>query len=439
MASGPTKHRRGARSTAKGRGSGAAGAKNRGAGARNKNAQPGSPPARARGKPRRSLSQQNLEFRHEGDLGEKLAEALTIPERSGYTLTHKFHPYPGRFHAHLPQTLLQAVAEKGQSIFDPFMGGGTTLVEAMLLGLPTAGNDLNPIAGLVARERSRPRNGAQAERVTGEARRIAALVEGLRREKHPPRARLKNLARLTPHYQQHLLAELLQWVRLIRQLPAGEEQQTLRAVFSSGVVKYSNQPSDSRQGNAPPRYPKGAVTRFFVAKCEELARSQMALARRLKTAPQVELYQEDATLLPSLGWGVFDHVLTSPPYPGTYDYYEQHRLRLDWLELEDEPFREGELGARRKEEPAGWSRGLRDTMVSLARVLKPGGGLFLVLGDWLEGSHAVDAGEALRRIAAEKGWRAQSWAAVRRGVFSHREKKAYAKRGKWEHLIHFVH
>jgi SAM-dependent methyltransferase len=387
---------------------------------------------------RRSFSQKNLEFRQEGPLGDVLAEALRVPERSGYVLTHRFHPYPGRFHPHLARTLLRAAAGEGESVFDPFMGGGTTLVEAILRGLPAAGNDLNPIARLVARERTRPRTGAQAERVTGEVQRIAALVEGLRKEKRPPRVRLTHLARLTPYYQQHLLAELMQWIRLIRELRPGAEKETLQAVFSSGAVKFSNQSSDSRTDGAPPRYPKGAATRFFVAKCTELARSQMALAHHLPCPARVELYQEDAALLPSLGWGAFDLVLSSPPYPGTYDYYDQHRLRIDWLELEGEPFHSGELGARRDTRRGSWSHGLRDVMLSLARVLKPGGGLFLVMGDWLDDTHAVDAGEALRRIAGQKGWRVSSSAAVRRAVFSHKEKKAYAKRGKWEHLIHLV-
>ena len=389
-------------------------------------------------RPRRSFSQQNLEFRQDGPLGEMLADALRVPETGGYVLTHRFHTYPGRFHPHLPRTVLKAMGTEEGSVLDPFMGGGTTLVEALLLGLPCAGNDLNPVAGLVARERTRPRTLAEATRLIGEAQRIAAQVEALRREKRPPRARLPHLHRIAPHYQQHLLAELLQWLRLINAMPKGAERETLRAVFSSGAVKYSNQTSDTQMRSTPPRYPKGAVTRFLAAKCEELANGQITLEKRLPVPPRVKLYQEDAALLPSLGWGTARLILTSPPYPGTYDYHEQHRLRMDWLELDDKAFHDGELGARRRDDQHNWSQAMGEVLTSLYRVLREEGSAFLVLGDWLEADHPVDAGRALRRIAKEKGWREGSSAAVRRGLHTHRDKKAFAKRGKWEHLIELV-
>ncbi|MCZ6843332.1 MAG: hypothetical protein O7G32_10945 [SAR324 cluster bacterium] len=388
-------------------------------------------------KARRSFSQQNLEFRHSGELGEQLAEALRVPAHGGYVLTHRFHPYPGRFHPHLPRRLLKDHEGTEIRVFDPFMGGGTALVEAMLLGLPTEGNDLNPVASLVARERTQPRSSEQAERIKGEAGRIAAQVEALRREKNPPRVRQRNLERLAPHYQQHLLAELLQWLRLVNALPQIPARETLRAVFSSGVVKYSNRLSDSVGERDPPRYPKGAVTRFFVAKCDELLEAQVTLGRRLIAPAQVRLHQEDSLLLPSLGWGLFDIIITSPPYPGTYDYYEQHRLRMDWLELESESFQSGELGARRETRQRRWSHGMKDVMTSLYRVLRPGGSLFLVLGDWVEGDHGVDAATALRRIAKAVGWREGASASARRGTHSRKEQKAFSKKGKWEHLIEF--
>jgi hypothetical protein len=385
-------------------------------------------------------------------------------------------------------------------VLDPFMGGGTTLVEAQLRGLAVSGNDLNPIASLVARERTRPRTREQARRVDTEARRLAARVEALRGEKKPPRFHMRHQHSLAAHYPRHLLAECMQWFRLISALPEEDVRETLRAVFSSAVVKFSNLPSDSqaaresggrgggrigggrtggrtggKAGEAPaaPSYPKGAVSRFLVEKCGELTRAQVELEARIPPGtPPVRLYTEDARLLPSLGWGEFDAVLTSPPYPGTYDYHAHHKLRMEWLELDGEALLEGEIGARRKEHsrapgeplaagaqsqgtagkgsgrPSGakshgtagssWSAGFRDVLGTLARVTKPGGSLYLVMGDWISAGHGVDAAGMLTRLARGKGWRLESSASVRREVFSPREKKAYAKNGKWEHLLHFL-
>jgi hypothetical protein len=374
-------------------------------------------------------------------------------------------------------------------VLDPFMGGGTTLVEARLAGLPSVGNDLNPIAVLVARERTRPRTAAQAVQVLGEARRIAGQVQALRREKNAPRVQLPGLHRLTPHYAPHLLAELMQWIRLIDGLPAGAARETLRAVFSSAAVKYSNQATDSApEERKTPTIAKGAPSRFLVLKTEELVQAQVDLGRLLGPHPApVRLLEEDARLLPSLGWGEADLLITSPPYPGTYDYYLHHRLRMDWLGLDGQALLDAELFPRRgqaaavhapavhaPEKPAApqaprasspkakfgrpgnrtqappsrraprpeGARSLsddwRDMLVTMARVLKPGHAAFLVVGDWMDDGHAVDAAAVLLRAAQAKGWRLGSSARVRRVPYSKAERKAFERRGKWEHLLELV-
>jgi len=390
---------------------------------------------------RRSFSQKNLDFRHEGPLGALLADALAIPAESGYQLTHAFHPYPGRFHPRLPRLVLGAIAMPKQTVLDPFMGGGTTIVEAILHGLHAIGSDLNPVALLVARERTRPRSPEEARRVVAEAERIAALVEALRREKRPPRVVRPHLEKLAPEHPPHLFAEMLQVIRLIDALAEGPNRETLRAVFSSLVVKFSNRRSDSSEEKAPVQYPKGAVSEFLVKKTEELAKAQRTLAERLpRPAPQVRLLEEDARLLPALGWGEVDHALTSPPYPGTYDYLEHHELRLLWLDLPGESFQARELGPRREgAAPAAtsWASGMQEALSTLARVIKPEGNLFVVIADWNARGHGVDAAGQTLRIAGHKGWQCTSRASVQREAFHRAERAAFAKRGKWEHLLHF--
>jgi len=409
---------------------------------------------------RRSFSQANLDARSEGPLGAMLATALSAPRESGYRLTHAFHPYPGRFHPALPRTvfrgMLQARREnRGSSdpklhVLDPFVGGGTTLIEAMLLGLPATGNDLNPVAVMVARERTRTRNKTEAAGVDKEVRRIAEEVEALRREKNPPRANPSRIHQLTPHYQPHLLAELMQWLRLIEMLRPGPLRETLRAVFSSSVVKFSNLVSDSRpEAGPPPRYPKGAVTRFLVGKCRQLTDAQIDLGQRLPPAiPRPVLLEEDARLLPSVEADSVSLVLTSPPYPGTYDYHHQHQLRMDWLEMDGSALLMGEVSSRREMEggateavgaqKGGWSAGLRDVLGTLARVIRPGGRLVLAMGDWISNGHAVDAHNAIARTTLPEHWSLDSSASIRRAEHSRLEKKAFGRRGKWEHLLLFT-
>ncbi|MEC9012649.1 MAG: hypothetical protein VYA87_09440, partial [SAR324 cluster bacterium] len=107
-------------------------------------------------KQRRSASQKNMSSESFGEQGKLMLEALRIPEnnRSLYDVTHGFHPYPGRFHPDLPKILLKQFPA-GSIVFDPCMGGGTVLLEGLLWQHQVFGNDLSPVAKMVAKERCR--------------------------------------------------------------------------------------------------------------------------------------------------------------------------------------------------------------------------------------------------------------------------------------------
>ncbi|HUP68920.1 MAG TPA: DUF1156 domain-containing protein [Acidimicrobiales bacterium] len=49
------------------------------------------------------------------------------------------------------KVLMDATGGQPPTVFDPFCGGGSTLVEAQRLGLPAAGSDLNPVPVLITR------------------------------------------------------------------------------------------------------------------------------------------------------------------------------------------------------------------------------------------------------------------------------------------------
>ncbi len=46
---------------------------------------------------------------------------------------HRLHPYLGKFIPQLVEVFLRYYFKKGDSILDPFMGSGTTLIEANVL------------------------------------------------------------------------------------------------------------------------------------------------------------------------------------------------------------------------------------------------------------------------------------------------------------------
>ncbi len=71
-------------------------------------------------------------------------------------LTHCFYRYPARFSPRFVRTVIEAFTKYGDVVFDPFMGGGTTLVEAHVMGRRAVGTDINSLAVFVSKVKTTP-------------------------------------------------------------------------------------------------------------------------------------------------------------------------------------------------------------------------------------------------------------------------------------------
>src|ERR1017187_9066580 len=69
-------------------------------------------------------------------------------------LSHGFYRYPARFSPQFVRAAIEAFTKPGDTVFDPFMGGGTTLVEASALGRRAIGTDINRLAVFVSQAKT---------------------------------------------------------------------------------------------------------------------------------------------------------------------------------------------------------------------------------------------------------------------------------------------
>jgi len=66
-------------------------------------------------------------------------------------LTHWFYPYKGKFHPQMVRSLCNIIGlKKGDKLLDPFIGSGTTAIEAKLLGIDMVGYDISPLCVLIS-------------------------------------------------------------------------------------------------------------------------------------------------------------------------------------------------------------------------------------------------------------------------------------------------
>jgi len=68
----------------------------------------------------------------------------SFPQRGNWA-THNSQ-YRGNFAPQIARNIIEMYTEKGESILDPMVGGGTTLIEAKLLARNALGIDINPEA-----------------------------------------------------------------------------------------------------------------------------------------------------------------------------------------------------------------------------------------------------------------------------------------------------
>lgn len=71
-------------------------------------------------------------------------------------LTHFFHHWTAKFIPQIPARVIEQHSQVGDAVLDPFMGCGTTLVEAAIRRRPAYGTDISPLAVKIARAKTSP-------------------------------------------------------------------------------------------------------------------------------------------------------------------------------------------------------------------------------------------------------------------------------------------
>jgi len=85
----------------------------------------------------------------------EFVEAIHSREPVG-GLTHNFYRYPARFSPLFARGAIKMLTEPGELVLDPFMGGGTALVEARVLGRQAIGSDINPLSIFITQVKTTP-------------------------------------------------------------------------------------------------------------------------------------------------------------------------------------------------------------------------------------------------------------------------------------------
>jgi hypothetical protein len=79
-----------------------------------------------------------------------------LPQVERTKHVHGLHPYLGKYVPQLVEIVLRRFFLSGQRVYDPFVGSGTTLVEANVFGADVVGCDISAFNCLLSRVKTTP-------------------------------------------------------------------------------------------------------------------------------------------------------------------------------------------------------------------------------------------------------------------------------------------
>ena len=266
------------------------------------------------------------------DQASAAAEDWTFRTADTKQVSHGIHPYPAMMIPQVAHRLTENYGSKGGLLFDPYCGSGTALLEGMLAGMAAIGTDLNPLARLIARVKTRPVNIAALDREI-------VRFRGTRAFSDVPIPPVPNIDYWFSASVQRDLAAIRQHIDAIRNAAVAD---AFRLAFSLTVRKASwARNSEFKLYRIPACQiaEHNPDTRGIMGQALEKVRQALqALGHATANGYALPAVHEFNTVsgVPTaiLTQGAVDIVVTSPPYGDsrtTVAYGQFSRLSSQWL------------------------------------------------------------------------------------------------------------
>lgn len=252
-----------------------------------------------------------------------IAQAYHSTTRVG-GLTHGLYRYPARFSPELVRAAIHELSEPDDWVADPFVGGGTSAVEALAAGRRILAFDLNPLSTLLTSVKTTPLSPREAEALRAWANDgVRATADGTMGISPDPRLR---------NAPADLAGAFVPLRAAAESLPTNAARAAARAVMIHAGQQLIDGRSRPGEVDELPRYLLGGVARLVDglgqlssdAKRHGVTQGRISKRRILRTGRAHEL----ASTRPfNRLAGRVRLVVTSPPYPGIHVLYHRWQVR----------------------------------------------------------------------------------------------------------------
>ncbi|WP_207632698.1 DNA methyltransferase [Foetidibacter luteolus] len=327
--------------------------------------------------------------------------------RSTEQWTHGYHRYPAKFLPNLVKKLIEEYTHPDETIADLFAGCGTTLVEAKVHGRVSVGVDINPVAELITKAKTKP---IEPILLANKFKDLESRLLSF----NPAKSKKLSLHERIDYwfFPEHKYKIAFLYERILRL--HNEDLRTFFLVALSNVLKNcSKWLQSSTKPQIDPR--KKPIDPFiaFRRQAKQMIKKNREFYEALQkenfidTSCEIRLEDARNTTIESDSIG---SIITSPPYVTSYEYADIHQLTGFWFEYIADlvGFRKNFIGTfyslkqetdsvsfigqeiinqllvkdkRTAKEVANYFNDMHAVTQEMHRILKPGGHTCLVIGN----------------------------------------------------------
>ncbi len=319
-------------------------------------------------------------------------EFWTAKQRAGHSI-HEIS-YRACYKPQLPAYFIQKFCKLESVVYDPFMGRGTTLIEAQLHGHKVIGNDINPLSKVLTSPRLNP------PMLTNIEKRLSEVDLSNDAEIDPDllvffhEDTLSEIYGWRTYFQQEQLDTVDAWLQMVACSRLTGHSSGFFSVFTlppNLAASIASQRKINEKRNQKPEY---RDTKALIYR-----KSKQLLRHNLPDhywRDDVVLLTESADNTPQIPDESVDLVVTSPPFLDIVDYEQDNWLRMWFCNIEIEA---GKIWQLKSLED--WVARMKDVLVELHRILKGTGKIAFEVGEVRNGEIFLENAVAKASVDAE--------------------------------------
>lgn len=330
-------------------------------------------------------------------------EFWTNKQRQGCSI-HEIS-YRACFKPQLPKYFIEKYTKKGEIVYDPFGGRGTTAIEAALLGRNIITNDINPLSTLFVQGRLNPPSLDDIEDWFDSRIERNTEMDQIDLSMFFEKKTLQEINDLRNYFinkKIKYLDNIDHWIKMVATNRLTGHSKGFFSVYTlppNQAASAKSQIQINKKRNQSPEYKD--TREIIIKKSRQLLRTldKDQSKNLLEAGKRALIFENDASQTSEISSGCVKLIVTSPPFLNIVNYSEDNWLRC-WFNNIDVKELANKITMSKTLED--WSNKMEGVFAELYRVLKKDGTIAFEVGEIRNGKIKLE--DAVIPIAEKKGF-----------------------------------